>query len=139
MMDPVMDPKRRRLDVINTVVLPTISEHFSHHRNLNEQITSLYGREILDEFRKLEKLRVKIKRRAADLDFLKQCRDSSVLPSFACIQHQIRSRWNKSAFHALEKSIVRGEIRRNRYMLVLLSKMALKLHLKLAHELDLDV
>jgi len=31
-----MDPKRRRQDVLNTVVLPTISEHISHHRNLNE-------------------------------------------------------------------------------------------------------
>jgi hypothetical protein len=34
---------------------------------------------------------------------------------------------------------VRGEIRRNRYTLDLLSKTALKLHLKLAHDLDPDV
>jgi hypothetical protein len=39
----------------------------------------------------------------------------------------------------LEKSIVRGEIRKNRYTLDLLSKTALKLHLKLAHDLDPDV
>jgi hypothetical protein len=26
MMDPVMDPKRQQQDVLNTVVLPTISE-----------------------------------------------------------------------------------------------------------------
>ena len=68
-----MDPKRRRQDVINIVDLSTNSEHNYHHRNLNEQITSLHGREILDEVRKLEKLRVKIRRRAADLEFLKQC------------------------------------------------------------------
>jgi hypothetical protein len=39
-----MDPKRRRQDVINTVDLPTNSEHISHHRNLNEQVSlSLVG------------------------------------------------------------------------------------------------
>ena len=63
-----MDPKRRRQAINSTVVLPTNSKQISHHRNLNEQITSLYGGEILDEVRKLEKIRVKIKRRAADLD-----------------------------------------------------------------------
>jgi hypothetical protein len=63
-----VDPKRRRQTIIRTVVPPAISEQCSHHRNLNEQITSRYGGEILDEVRKLEKLRVKIKRRAADLD-----------------------------------------------------------------------
>jgi hypothetical protein len=36
----------------------------------------------------------------------------------------------------LEKSIVRGEIRKNRFTLDLLSKSMLKLHLKLAHVLD---
>jgi hypothetical protein len=55
-----------------------------NHRNLINQIISLYGRETLDEIRVLEKLRVKIKRRVADLEFLKKCRDENVLPKFAC-------------------------------------------------------
>ena len=138
-MDLVVDPKRRRQVVNNTVVLLTDSKQISHHRNLNDQITSLYGREILDEVRELEKLRVKIKRRAIDLDFLKQCRDNNVLPKFARIQHKLKNKWNKTTFHALEKSIVRGKVRKNRYTLDLLSKTTLKLNLKLAHALDLEV
>ena len=69
-MDPVVDPKRRQtLKSTVTVVLPTCSEQISHHRNLIDQIMSLHGRETLDEVRELEKLRVKIRRRAADLEF----------------------------------------------------------------------
>jgi hypothetical protein len=36
MMDPVVDPKRRRQTIVSTVVPPAISEQCSHHRNLNE-------------------------------------------------------------------------------------------------------
>jgi hypothetical protein len=49
------------------VVLPIISKNNSHHRNLNDHITSMYEREILYEVRELEKIKVKIKRRAADV------------------------------------------------------------------------
>jgi hypothetical protein len=94
------------------------------------------GREILDESRELEKLRVKINRRAIDLDFLKCCRDNNVLPEFVYIQHNIKRKWNKMTFYALGKSIVRGKIRKNRYTLDSLSKTVLKLHLKIAHTID---
>ena len=55
-----MDPKRRRQTIIRTVVTPAISEQRSHHRNLNEQITSRYGEEILDEVRKIERTTLNI-------------------------------------------------------------------------------
>jgi hypothetical protein len=92
----------------------------------------MYGRETLDEIRVLEKLRVKIKRRLADLEFLKKCRDENVLPKFAQIQHRTKNRWNNMAFSRLGLSIVRGKIKKNRCILERTSKNALKLHLKLA-------
>jgi hypothetical protein len=64
-MDPVVDPKHRQA-IENIVVLPIISKQNSHHINLNDHIVSLYGRDILDEFHELEKLRVKIKRTIVD-------------------------------------------------------------------------
>jgi hypothetical protein len=137
-MDPVVDLKHQR-KIDNIVVLSNSEKQNSHHKNLNYQITSLYGREILDETRVLEKLRVKIKRRAADLDFLKRCRDNNVLPKFTCIEHKIKSKWNKTTFCTLGKSIVRGEIKKNRCALDSLSKTALKLHLKLAHAIHPDL
>jgi hypothetical protein len=49
------------------VVFPNIAEKNPHHINVIEQIIFLYGREILDEIRDLEKLGIKIKRRVSDL------------------------------------------------------------------------
>jgi hypothetical protein len=103
-----------------------------NHINLINQIISLYGRETLDKIRVLEKLRVKIKRRMADLEFLKKCRDENVLPKFAQIQQRTKNKWNNATFSRLGLSIIRGEIRKNRCILEHLSKNALKLHLKLA-------
>jgi len=125
-----LDPKRRHSND-HTVAIPTNHEN-SNHRNIFNQITSLYGRETLDEIRVLEKLRVKIKKRLTDLEFLKDCRDKNVLPKFAQIQHRNRNKWNSAAFAKLGLSIVKGEIKRNRYNLDRLSRNALRLHLKIA-------
>jgi hypothetical protein len=59
-----MDLKCRQTNVYIVVSL-NISENNSHHRNIINQITSMYGRKIMDEICDMEKLRVKIKRRLA--------------------------------------------------------------------------
>jgi hypothetical protein len=63
-MDPNMDMKHRQTNV-DIMVSLDIFENNSHYRNLINQITSLYIREIMDEIRDLENLRVNIKRRVA--------------------------------------------------------------------------
>ena len=78
MMNPNMDSKRRHGQP-TTVVSLTSSTKTYHHRNLATKITSLHGRDIWQQFRLLEKLRVKIKRRVGDLHFLKYCRDTPPL------------------------------------------------------------
>jgi len=64
-MDPDMDPKRR-LGHFDTVVSLTATSTTNHHRNLATEITSLHGRDIWQQFRLLERLRIKIKLRASD-------------------------------------------------------------------------
>jgi hypothetical protein len=59
-MDPDMDKKHQQ-SINNTMVFPNTIENNPHHRNIVEQIILLYGREILDKIRDLEKIRVKIK------------------------------------------------------------------------------
>ena len=113
--------------------------NLSYRRNLQTEIATLYGRDIAKETRRLEATRIKIQRRATDLDFLKRCRDTSVLPKFAIVKHQLRNHRNHRAFDRLGFAIVRGEIRRTRVNLNSLSNLALKLHLKLAHTLRDDL
>jgi hypothetical protein len=67
MMGPDMDSKRRP-PIIN-IVDPLNPPNNPSHINLTVQIHSLYGRETLDEIRLMEKLRVKIQRRVADLEY----------------------------------------------------------------------
>ena len=45
--------------------------NISHHRNLQNEIATLYGRDIAKEARRIEMTRIKIQCRAANLDFLK--------------------------------------------------------------------
>ena len=111
MMNPDMDLKRR-LGHFDTVVSPTTSSITYHHRNLATEITSLHGRDISQKFRLLESLRIKIKLRAVDLNFLKQCRDKKLIPDFATIKHRMCSSWNKKAFDRRSESLVRDEIKK---------------------------
>ena len=64
------------------------------------------------ETRGLELTRIKIQHGATDLDFLKICRDSNILPKFAIINHRTRNCRNNWAFDRLGFAIIRGEIRR---------------------------
>jgi hypothetical protein len=122
-----------------TVDYPANNFENTHHRNLKTTISSLYGRETWNNFRLMENLRIKIIRRAVDLDFLKQCRDNNLTPKFVVINHQLRSRWNYRAFEQLSRALVRGEIRRTRASLDWLSKTAFRLHLQLAREVRQDL
>ena len=87
----------------------------------------------------MERLRIKIKLRAGDLNFLKHCRDKKLTPKFAIIKHKMRSSWNKKAFDTLSESLVRAKIRKTCAMLDRLSREALMLHLKLANVIRFDL
>lgn len=124
---------------MRSVEIPNMHPETNHHRNLATEITSLYGREVWQYIRLLEKLRVKIQRRAADLTFLKDCRDMKLTPTFAVINHCMRSKWNARAFDKLSTSLVKTEIRKTRFKLDRLSQDALKLHLELAATVNFDL
>ena len=64
-----MDSKHQPSQLI-TVVSPIASET-NQQKNLATEMTSLHRRDIWQQFRLLEKLRIKIKLRGGDMSFLK--------------------------------------------------------------------
>ena len=63
---------KRRLKMSTAEFLEKPYSNISHRRNLQNEIATLYGRDIAKEARRLEMTRIKIQRRAADLDFILQ-------------------------------------------------------------------
>ena len=136
----VPDSESKRRLKMSTAKFPEKPySNISHRRNLQNEIATLYGRDIAKEARRLEMARIKIQRRAIDMDFLKRCRDTNILPIFLIVKQHLRNYSNDRAFDRLGFSIVRGEIRRTSAPLNNLSNLALKLHLKLVHLLRTDL
>ena len=54
--------------------------------SLKTKIVSLHGGDSWDEICFLEKTRMKTEKRAADLKFLKECRDNNLIPQFTRIK-----------------------------------------------------
>ena len=52
---------------MTTVDIPSFTSEKLHHKNLQSSIVTLYGRDTWTEIRNLEKARIKIQRREADL------------------------------------------------------------------------
>ena len=121
------------------VAIPNTDIINMHRRSLATEIKSLYGRDIWQQIQLLEKLRVKIQRRVADLTFLKNCRDLNLIPTFAVINHRMRSKWNMKAFDKLSMHLVKLEIKKTRFNLDHLARDSLKLHLKLAATIRQDL
>jgi len=82
---------------------------------------------------------VKIARRAADLQFLKSCRDNNLIPSFAQINHRLHNKFNSKAFSQLSITLIRAEIKRVRASLDNLGRSTLSAHLKLANRINKDL
>jgi hypothetical protein len=63
------------------------------------QSKSLHRREILNEVHLLERTRIKLAHRVADLSFLKRCKDSKVIPGFAVIKHHLHKEETAICFY----------------------------------------
>lgn len=110
-----------------------------HHSNLQSKIVTLHGGDTWKEIRNLERTRVKIQRKEADLHFLKQCRDSNLTPTFACIKHRLHNQKYHRIFERFSKTLICLEIRKTRTSLARLSLAAFKTHLKLAATIEQDL
>jgi hypothetical protein len=97
------------------------------------QILSLHGRDALDGFRLLEKLKIKMAHRLADIEFLKQCRDEDIILKFVAINHHLNAGKYNRIFRATSFSLVREEIKSKRKDLEALSNKSCMLHIKLAN------
>ena len=67
-------------------------------RNLKDKILTQYGREILKKVFKFERHRLLLTKKNIDLTFLKRCKDSSIIPTFAKINHFLRNQHNNKIF-----------------------------------------
>jgi len=130
---------KRRLNEQKTVDNPDHTTSKNFHRSLKSNITSLYGGETWKEICLLEILRIKIERRTADLQFLKQCRNNKIIPHFAKVNHRLFNHYNNKAFSKLSLALIRGEIRRTRAALDKLNRLALSTHLKLSMVINFEL
>ena len=135
MMDPIWDSKHWYKNSL-TVDSSIKDSKSTNHRSLKSNILSLYGGDTWSEILALESVRVRIKRRASDLHFLKNCRDNNLIPPFAQVKHRLHNKYNSKAFLHLSFSLIRSEIRRVRTSLEHLGRLALSSHLKLANSID---
>ena len=111
MMDPSWDLKRWHKNV-HTVDSPVTDSKDANHRSLKSKILSLYGGDAWSEILLLERFRMRIARRAADLHFLKNCRDNNLIPPFAQVKHRLQNKYNSKAFLQLSFSLFQSEIKR---------------------------
>ena len=88
MMDPIWDSKRWCKNSI-TVGSPVKNSKSSNHRSLKSNILSLYGGDTWSEILALESVRIRIKRRASDLQFPKNCRDSNLIPPLITAESRV--------------------------------------------------
>jgi hypothetical protein len=102
-------------------------------------ILALHGRDTLDEFRLLEKLKIKMAHRLVDIEFLKQCRDEDIISMFAAINHHLKAGKYNRIFRAASFSLVRAEIKSKRKDLEALSNKACTLHIKLENIIRMDL
>lgn len=77
-----------------------------------------------------------IAKNKVDLTFLKRCRDSLVIPTFASIKHSLRNPRNNHIFNKASQSLLRLEITRTRAYLDTLNKKAYDLHLNLSKQIN---
>jgi len=110
-----------------------------NHKCLKSIIISPYGGDTWSEIILLEKNRVKIERRAADLQFLKNCRDNNLISPFTQINHRLHNKFNSKAFFQLIISLFRAEIKRVRASLDNIGCSAFSAHLKLASKINKDL
>ena len=77
-------------------------------------------------------------KKIANLKFLKNCRDSKIIPKFAIIKHALKDR-NRRIFEDTSAAIIRSEIRQSRGTINVISEALYRLHLDLANSLRPDI
>ena len=113
--------------------LDAMNPHYGISTNL---ISYRYGAETLRELRRLEKLQIDKCKKIAHLSFLKQCRDTNVIPSFAKISHPLKNNHNNLLFKKMGLMLVHDQIKSLRCALDKLNRQLLLLHTQLANSID---
>jgi hypothetical protein len=99
----------------------------------------LHGRDALDRFRLLEKLKIKMSHHLAYIKFLKQCRDEDIILKFSTINHHLNAGKYKWIFRATSFYLVREEIKSKRKDIEAFSNKSCALHIKLTNIIRMDL
>ena len=99
-------------------------------------IIDRYGADTLRNLRRLEKIRISKGKKIAHLSFLKKCRDSHTIPTFARISHHLRSNRNNHIFDKMSLMLIQDQIRGVRFTIHKLDCELFELHLLLSNTLD---
>ena len=102
-------------------------------------IETLLGRALALKVHHFERARLRVSKMKSDLTFLKRCRDSSSVPSFAKIKHPLNNSRNERVFLLASLGIIRSEISRVRKYLDLISRKLLSSHLELSYLIPADI
>lgn len=105
-------------------------------KNWNSKIINLHGRDKLREVQIFEKTRILIAKRKTHLAFLKRCRGSYIIPTFAIINHSLKNHKNKHIFNRASMALLCNEIKWTRGELDSVSQKAFHLHTTLANQID---
>ena len=103
---------------------------------LAKTIINRYGADILRNLRRLEKIWISKGKKIAHLSFLKKCRHSHTIPTFAGISHHLRSNRNNHIFDKMSLMLIRDQIRGLHFTIHKLDCELFELHLLLSNTLD---
>ena len=108
----------------------------SAHKSLKHFLSNLYGEEVLNQCKLLDKLRIKRVNLLTSLAFLLRCREQNTVPKFVIIKNNINSKKATRIYRQAELALVRERIQEIRRKLDSVSSKLYKLHLELSSILN---
>ncbi|XP_060531998.1 uncharacterized protein LOC132705430 [Cylas formicarius] len=119
------------------------SEHFTQilgslrmdNQSIRENIIHLYGKETFTATKCYEKLRQRRVISLCNLNFLKSCRNQTLLPTFTRLSYHTRTRKTQAILDKASKALLQDQIRRTRYEISETELQLFRLHLKLSNKI----
>lgn len=109
------------------------------HRSMNSKISTLHGRSIAIKVHHFEWACLQVSKTKSDLAFLKRCRDSSIIPSFAKIKNLLNNPRNHWVLLVVILALVHSQISKIRKNIDFISRRLLSLHLELSNVIFVDL
>ena len=106
-----------------------------NRKNIRRNISHLYGEEMNQHTRNLEKLRSKKSRLLCDLAFLRRCRDQNITPTCCRLSFHTKTSKMQQILDRTSKTLLRELIHNTRKNLSFMDTQLYALHLRLSTEI----